>query len=470
MVDRTVSFTGQVPLNNENFLMPQRFGMVGTAMLAEATLGRATSIDGLIVSPTTPASLAIRVDAGQIYQMASLDPSAYGSLPADTQHSILKQGVLMDPATLAISPPGTVGYAQWYLVQVAFQERDAGAVILPYYNADNPSQALSGPNNSGNQQYTERRGVAVVQLKAGTPGPNGSHTRPAADPGWVGLAWVNAIQGVSSIQAQHIFPVPDVPRTRVKLPQIDRAIGFNYTVVRASMALTPEHAGVVVVDSGALSGSIDVTLPPAGSIPGIPLRMTFISRNITPTTRTGVQPICRILPAAGNTTEVPLSVYTNDVVSLISDGSSRWHWVGTRNQQGTIAYWSGSLSIPSGVETFISYSTVQDQSPWFNPSFPTDLLCPYDFARVRVTAGVVFQPNATGLRRARVLINSNNRAGAPWASAPATPGGDFHGISLAGGEMYLFKNDKLQLAVFQNSGGPLSTLDGLAWLALEVLQ
>lgn len=470
MTDRTVSYTGQIPLNDENFLRPQRFGMVGDAMLAEATLGRATSIDGLVVNPTTPNSLAIRIEAGQIYQMASLDASAYGSLPADTQHSILKQGVLMDPATLAISPPGTVGYAQWYLVQVAFQERDGGAVILPYYNADNPSQALSGPNNSGNQQYTERRGVAVVQLKAGAPAPNGSHTRPAADPGWVGLAWVNAIQGVSSIQAQHIFPVPDVPRTRIKLPQIDRAIGFAYTVVRAPTTLTPEQSGVVVVDAGALSGNIDVTLPRAGSIPGIPLRMTFMSRNLTPTTRRGQQPVCRILPAAGDATDAPLNVYTNDVVNLVSDGANKWHWIGTRNQLGVLAYYGPALSIPSGVATLVSFSTANEFSGWFDASFPTNIRCPSDFGRVRVNAGVVFGANATGRRRARIIVNGGARAGTPWMSAPAVGGGDYNAFSLAGGELYLFEGDIIHFEVFQDSGGPLDLLAGLTWVAVEVLQ
>ena len=470
MVDRTISYTGQIPLAAEQFLMPQRFGMTGVSMLAEAVLGRDACIDGLNVTPTAPASLAVRVEVGQIYQLASLDPAAYGSLPADTQHSILKQGVLMDPATLAISPPGTVGYAQWYLVQVAFQERDAGATILPYYNADNPTEALSGPNNSGNQQYTERRGVAVVQLKAGAPAPNGSHVRPQPDPGWVGLVWVNAIQGVSAIQAQHIFPVPDVPRTRVKLPQIDRAIGFNYTIVRATTNLTPEQAGIIVVDSGALNGNIEVRLPPAGSIRGIPLRMTFMSRNITPTTRRGVQPVAIIRPAPGDVTESPLSVYTNDVVNLVSDGQNRWHWTGTRNQLGGLAYYSSTLSIPSNVGTLVSFSASHDNAGWFNPAFPTDLTCPSDFGRVRVNAGVVFDANSTGIRRARILINSGSRAGAPWSSGVAAPSPEFHALSLAGGEMYLFQGDKIHLEVFQTCGAPLDILAGLAWVGFEVLQ
>ena len=178
MVDRVIVYPGQIPLDGD-LLRTNRAAMLGLAKLAQALLGTATAVNGLACTPTAPASLQVQIAPGEVYAMANLDASAYGSLPADTAHAILKQGIALDATLLTCTPPAAVGQSVAYLVQVAYQDQDAEPTLLPYYNAANPAQAFSGPNNSGAAQPTVRRGAVVLQLKAGIAAPTGSQQTPA---------------------------------------------------------------------------------------------------------------------------------------------------------------------------------------------------------------------------------------------------------------------------------------------------
>src|SRR6185437_2130983 len=123
--------------------------MVALAKLAEAVLGTSTIVDGLAVTPTTPASLNVILTAGQILQLENLEATTWSSVAADTAHSILKQGIALDPQTFGITPPGTVGFSQVFLLEVQYQDVDAGSLVLPYFNASNPASPFNGPANSG---------------------------------------------------------------------------------------------------------------------------------------------------------------------------------------------------------------------------------------------------------------------------------------------------------------------------------
>ncbi|WP_435607732.1 hypothetical protein [Pseudomonas knackmussii] len=202
-MDRQIVYPGAIPLETD-LLNTNKNTMIALAKLAAAMLGTSTIANGFAVTPTTPASLQVLAGAGEIYSLANIDSSAYSSLAADTAHQILKQGILLDAVTLNCPAPTTSGQSINYLVQVAYQDSDVNPVVLPYYNASNPSQAYSGPNNSGSAQYTNRSGAAVVNVKAGASAATGSQVTPSPDSGFVGLYVVTVAYGQTTITAGNI--------------------------------------------------------------------------------------------------------------------------------------------------------------------------------------------------------------------------------------------------------------------------
>lgn len=186
-----------------DFLFAAQQSMVGLSKLAKAILGSSTLAEGLAVTPTTPASLDVNVASGQIYQMEPLEASAYGILPADTTDTILKQG-LAAAQTLSCPAPTTAGYSINYLIQATYQDVDAVPAVLPYFNSANPAQPLSGQNNSGAAQSTQRQGVCIVAVKAGAAATTGSQTTPAPDSGYVGLYVVTVAYGQTQITGSSI--------------------------------------------------------------------------------------------------------------------------------------------------------------------------------------------------------------------------------------------------------------------------
>jgi hypothetical protein len=210
-MDRGIIYSGQIPLDTD-LLFAQKASMVGLAKLAAAMFGTSNAVvNGLSVGPNSPAALNVVVQPGEIYQLANIDGTAYGSIAADTSHNILKQGVSLDATTLSCAAPGTAGFSINYLIQATFSEVDATSVVLPYYNSSNPAQAYSGPSNSGSAQYTRRTGTVVLSAKAGTAATTGTQITPSPDSGYVGLAVVTVANGQSTIVAGNISIYQQAP-------------------------------------------------------------------------------------------------------------------------------------------------------------------------------------------------------------------------------------------------------------------
>lgn len=202
-MDRQIVYPGAIPLETD-LLNTNKNAMVGLSKLAAAILGTATMLNGFAVTPTGPASLQVYCAPGEIYALTNLDGTAYSSLAADTTHQILKQGISLDQVTLNCPAPATAGQSINYLIEVAYQDSDANAVVLPYYNASNPSQAYSGPANAGTAQNTVRKGIASIVAKAGIAATTGSQTTPAPDAGYVGAYVVTVANGQTQILAGNI--------------------------------------------------------------------------------------------------------------------------------------------------------------------------------------------------------------------------------------------------------------------------
>lgn len=209
-MDRQIVYPGAIPLETD-LLNTNKNAMIGLSKLAAAILGTSTFLNGLACTPTGPASLQVYVAPGEIYSLQNIDGTAYSSIAADTAHAILKQGISLDQLTLSCPAPVTAGQSVNYLIQVAYQDTDANAVVLPYYNSSNPAQAYAGPANSGATQNTVRKGVCAVSAKAGVAATTGTQTTPAPDSGYIGAYVVTVAYGQTQITAPNISTYAGAP-------------------------------------------------------------------------------------------------------------------------------------------------------------------------------------------------------------------------------------------------------------------
>ena len=175
MVSRVIVYP-QEELLDTHLLRTNKFSMVGMGFLMQAVLGTGTLVDGLACAPTAPASLSVTVAPGSIYALQAVDATAYGTEAADTAHQIVKQGIAVSTTTFTLTPPATPGKSQVYLVQAIFQEVDTASQSVPFVNSSDNSQTYQTVN-------TERRGVCVLNLKAGVIANTGSQATPAPDAG-----------------------------------------------------------------------------------------------------------------------------------------------------------------------------------------------------------------------------------------------------------------------------------------------
>ena len=218
-MDRILVYPGSIPLDTD-ILNTNRNSMVALGYLAQAVLGTNTVVDGLACSPTAPASLTVTVGPGSITQLSVVDTLAYGSLPADTTDPLVKLGINLTATSFTLAPPATSGQSINYLIQAALLESDTNPVVLPYYNAANPAQPYSGPNNSGVAQNTCRIQRVQLQLKAGAAANSGSQATPPVDNGWVGLYVVTVSYGQTAIGAASIAQLATAPFLTWKLPAL----------------------------------------------------------------------------------------------------------------------------------------------------------------------------------------------------------------------------------------------------------
>jgi hypothetical protein len=216
-MDRVLNYAGQVPLETD-ILSTNRNVMKALGWLAQGVFGTPTLVTDLTVVPATPAALSVVVNPGAIYNLGAVDSGSYSSLASDTSHSIIRQGIMADATTLAITPPGS--QSQIYLIQAGFSEVDSGSITLPYYNPSQPAIAWSGPTGSGTPQFTMRQHKLVVSAKPGSV--SGSPVAPAPDAGFVGLYAVTVAAGALTITGGNIARLTTAPMlaTNGQLPLI----------------------------------------------------------------------------------------------------------------------------------------------------------------------------------------------------------------------------------------------------------
>lgn len=209
-MDRLIIYPGAIPLDSD-LLNTQRNAMISDGYLMEALFGANVVVDGLLCTPTAPASMTVNVGRGAIYGLQTVDQSSFGSLTADSTDPLFKAGVNLTATPFTLTAPGSSSQSINYLIQATFQEADNTPVTLPYFNSGNPASPFSGPSNSGVPQNTVRAQRVQLQLKAGTPANTGTQATPAVDAGWTGI-WVITVNfGQVTITAGAISAYPNSP-------------------------------------------------------------------------------------------------------------------------------------------------------------------------------------------------------------------------------------------------------------------
>jgi len=168
-------------------------------------------------------------------------------MAADATDPLLKIGVNIAPTIFTVAAPTTSGQSVNYLIQAAFQESDVSPIVLPYYNAAQPSQPYSGPANSGVAQNTLRTQSVELEMKCGAPAISGTQSTPPVDNGWTGLYVITVPYGVTSVAAANISPLPTAPFLSWKLPWLRPGFGSGTLSLTASGNFTVP-AGVTQVE------------------------------------------------------------------------------------------------------------------------------------------------------------------------------------------------------------------------------
>jgi hypothetical protein len=311
-MDRAIVYTSALP-QTLDMLNTNKFGMIAQAFLNAAVINNGTAVNGLAVTPISPtANLNVNVGVGSIYQIEEVDATAYSDLGTDT-NSIVKQGILYNPVTLAITPPGTVGFSQVYLVEAIYNDVDAGSLVLPYYNSNNVAQPYQGPGNNQQAQYTSRTGVCVIALKAGVAAATGSQVRPTPDAGYTPLYYITVANGQTQITSANIVlstAAPFFPALLQVPPDVQGNV-WTYAVDTAVAAANMTTNAGTTTSSGVLHFASN---PPAAIVGMFAYDVT------TPTAITGGQTVSSVgTGTATLSANVNVAVGSSDVIAFSND-------------------------------------------------------------------------------------------------------------------------------------------------------
>jgi hypothetical protein len=418
-MDRAIVYVGAIP-EDTDLLLTNKNIMIALGMAAQAILGTSTLVDGLACTPTGPASLEVIIGQGSIYAQENVDGTAYGSLEADTTHQIVKQGINLGSINLTCAAPGTAGQSINYLIQVAYQDFDAGSTVLPYYNADNPAVAFNGPNNTGTSQNTIRQGNCVIQAKAGIAATTGTQTTPSADAGFTGLWVVTVANGQTAIMSGGIVAASGAPFITEKLNDKISIVTGDARYLRSG-----KPAGRLTLTSGAPVLAADTT--GQGTIYYTP----YVGNNVpiyngTQFSTTSFAELSQALDSASGHTGYHQSGKIFDVFAFNNGGvvtlgtgpawssnTSRGTGAGTTQLQSILGIFTNAVSINLKTDTTSARVTVPTNQATYLGSF---------VATADGQTGMAFTPTPASGGTANVLglYNAHNRVSVASTSIDST--------------------------------------------------
>ncbi|MBU9629924.1 hypothetical protein KTE60_11575 [Burkholderia multivorans] len=322
-MDRQIVYAGQIPLETD-LLYTNRNAYTALGMLIQDMFGTNTVFSGLGCVPTSPAGMTVNVNPGRVYSLQQRDPTAYSSLGQDTTNQIMKQGVLLSATNFSCPAPATSGYSINYLISASFLEQDTNAVVLPYYNSANPSQAFSGPpvngQSSGIAQNTTRQDTIQLTLTAGVAAATGSQQTPATPTGQIPLWVVTVAYGQTSITASSISAVAGSPFAPTG--GYFQAVGERYSsIINASASQTLTTAALGALVNVTATGTTQ-TLPAASACPnGTSITIVYMQSSGSATVaRNGTDTLS--FGQGSSTNSITLN--PGEEVQFVSNGTNGW--------------------------------------------------------------------------------------------------------------------------------------------------
>lgn len=280
-MDRQI-FYRQQALPSAFLLQDAQWAMEDLGAFMLDVLGSSTAVARLPCTPTSPASLAVKVGPGSIYSFQSLESSPIGArldgtggLAADTNtdHKILKRGALRDTQTFSLTVPPTAGQSMVYLIEAQFQEANDAGADLQFYNTLNPNAAIV------ENLSPARRNKCVLQLKAGAAATTGTQTQPATDAGWVPVWAITVNHSDTSIGTGAIVAASGSPFVSVGSGG-GSSTTTNWTTVNA--AYTAASGDKLVADTTSI-GAFTVSCPaaPVSDSTAFRIKGNFSAHNLT---------------------------------------------------------------------------------------------------------------------------------------------------------------------------------------------
>jgi hypothetical protein len=228
-MNREIVYPGAIPQDTD-MLSAYLQAMISDGFIMRAAFSNFASgvlCDGLACTPATPtANQTVVVAPGVIMALETVDSTAYGSLGTNSA-PLVKMGINLTSTTVNLaSLIGALTGSQFMncLIQVQFNEADGTPIVLPYYNATNPSSPYSGPGNTGVAQNTVRAETVSIGVIAGT---TNSLAVPSPTTGWSGLYSVYIFAGQTQILSTNITQIGSAPFIGTKIGQLRQKMSGN---------------------------------------------------------------------------------------------------------------------------------------------------------------------------------------------------------------------------------------------------
>lgn len=139
------------------------------------------------------------------------------------------------------------------------------------------------------------------------------------------------------------------------------------------------------------------------------------------------------------------------------------------NTVGATIQLESNVTIPTNKYMTVPWSkVVYNNSEFWDTDNPTRIIVPDNVTKVRVSANVLWNSNATGQRMLRILKNGTYSLGLPYTRDTAISTSPMNGVS---GIVPVTPGDYFEIEVFQDSGGDLLfRSDPYTWISIEALE
>lgn len=261
MADRVTNYVYQTPLTADDLLRQRDFDLIALGKLVADLLGTSTMASGLAATAVSSTTIpTVELGDGSVYELGTLDPTAYGSLTQTAFPStanVMKQGLLLasrgDVNQFQLAAPTTAGDSVIYLIEAQYSDFDTNIQTITLYNVSNPSN----PNTA--TEPRQRWGVITIVAKAGVP--SSSPVAPTADAGYIPLYAIEVAYGQTVLSQANISVASAAPFLTQKLFDLMNESGTVNLPAVTSSGLITANGGITVPvgETATVDGTLDVT-------------------------------------------------------------------------------------------------------------------------------------------------------------------------------------------------------------------